>query len=145
MRGRVHVSLTIITKTPRFATGFAAIGPNGRPHPVAYGTLAKRLGYRSAMRKPIEHTGFTPPSTRALGREHRRAALAELVAIVGLALSTIVAATVVSVGIARADVVTNVIDNEGSMFTVALVLGVIFIAMGGLSVISQPRHKAKKQ
>ena len=97
------------------------------------------------MRKPIESTGFTPPSGRARGRERRTVALAELVAIAGLALSTIVAATVVSVGIARADVVSNVIDNEGSMFTVALVLGVIFVAMGGVSVFTQPRHKAKKQ
>jgi hypothetical protein len=97
------------------------------------------------MRKPIESTGFTPPSGRALGRERRTVALAELVAIAGLALSTIVAATVVSVGIARADVVSNVIDNEGSMFTVALVLGVIFVVMGGVSVFTQPRHKPKKQ
>ena len=87
---------------------------------------------------------FTPPSGRALGRERRTVALAELVAIVGLALSTIVAATVVSVGIARADVVGNVIDNEGSMFAVALVLGLIFIAMGGLTVFTLPRHKPKK-
>ena len=49
--------------------------------------------------------------------------------ILGLALSTIVAATVVSVGIARANVVGNVIDNEGSLFTVALLLGLIFIAV----------------
>ena len=97
------------------------------------------------MRKPIESTGFTPPSGCALGRERRTVALAELVAIAGLALSTIVAATVVSVGIARADVASNVIDNEGSMFTVALVLGVIFVAMGGVSVFTQPRHKPKKQ
>ena len=86
-----------------------------------------------------------PPSGRALGHERRRVALAELVAIVGLALSTIVAATVVSVGIARANVVGNVIDNEGSVFTVALLLGLIFIAMGGLTAFTLPGHKAKKR
>jgi hypothetical protein len=101
--------------------------------------------YRIAMRKPFEHTGFTPPSGRPLGRERRRVALAELLAIVGLALSTIVAATVVSVGIARANVVGNVIDNEGGVFTVALLLGLIFIAMGGLTVFTVPGHKAKKR
>ena len=51
----------------------------------------------------------------------------------------------VSVGIARANVVGNVIDNEGSLFTVALLLGLIFIAMGGLTVFTVPGHKAKKR
>jgi hypothetical protein len=97
------------------------------------------------MRNDIDSPGFTAPSRRALGRERRRVALAELVAVVGLALSTIVAATMVSVGIARANVVGNVIDNEGSVFTVALLLGLIFIAMGGLTVFTVPGHKAKKR
>ena len=96
------------------------------------------------MRKPFEHTGFTPPSGCPLAREHRRVALAELLAIVGLALSTIVAATVVSVGIARANIVGNVIDNEGSLFMVALLLGLIFIGMGGLTAFTLPGHKPKK-
>ncbi len=96
------------------------------------------------MRNPIESSGFTAPNGRTLGSERRTVALAELVAIVGLALSTIVAATVVSVGIARANVVGNVIDNEGSLFTVALLLGLIFIAMGGLTAFTLPGHKPKK-
>ena len=81
-------------------------------------------------------------------RPRQRAAqrrLAELVATIGLALSTIVAATVVSVGIARADVVGNVIDNEGSLFAIALLLGLIFIAMGGLTIFTLPGHKPKKR
>src|SRR5674476_1064572 len=92
------------------------------------------------MRNDIDSPGFTAPNGRALGNERRTVALAELVAIVGLALSTIVAATVVSVGIARANVVGNVIDNEGSLFTVALLLGLLFIGMGGLTVLSLPHH-----
>ena len=96
------------------------------------------------MRNDIVSPGFTAPNDRALGNERRTVALAELVTIVGLALSTIVAATVVSVGIARANVVGNVIDNEGSLFTVALLLGLIFIAMGGLSAFTLPGHKPKK-
>ena len=97
------------------------------------------------MRNDIDSPGFTAPNGRALGNERRTVALAELVAIIGLALSTIVAATVVSVGIARANVVGNVIDNEGSLFTVALLLGLIFIAMGGLTAFTLPGHKPKKQ
>jgi hypothetical protein len=96
------------------------------------------------MRNSIVSPGFNAPSERALGNERSSIALAELATSVGLALSTIVAATVVSVGIARADVVGNVIDNEGSLFAVALLLGLIFIAMGGLTVFTLPGHKPKK-
>ena len=95
------------------------------------------------MRNDIDSPGFTAPNGRALGNERRTVVLAELLTIVGLALSTIVAATVVSVGIARADVVGNVIDNEGSLFAVALVLGLIFIAIGGLT-LTLPGHRPKK-
>jgi hypothetical protein len=96
------------------------------------------------MPTPIESTGFRAPSARPLGAERRTVAFAELVAIVGLTLSTIIAATVVSVGIARADVVADVVGNEGSLFGVALVLGLIFVAMGGLTVFTLPTHKPKK-
>jgi hypothetical protein len=95
------------------------------------------------MRNDIDSPGFTAPNGRALGNERRTVVLAELLTIVGLALSTIVAATVVSVGIARANVVGNVIDNEGSLFAVALVLGLIFIAIGGLT-LTLPGHRPKK-
>ena len=95
------------------------------------------------MRKKIESSGFEAPSAHALGNERRTVALAELVAIVGLALSTIVAATAVSVGIARANVVDGVIGNEGGLFAVALLLGLVFIAVGGLS-LTLPGHKPKK-
>ena len=96
------------------------------------------------MRNGIDRPGFTAPNGRTLGNERRTVALAELVTIIGLALSTIVAATVVSVGIARANVVGNVIDNEGSLFMVALLLGLIFIGMGGLTAFTLPGHKPKK-
>ena len=97
------------------------------------------------MREHIEGTGFIPPSDRALGNERRTVALAALIATAALAFSTIVAATVVSVGIARANVVGNVIDNEGSLFAVALVLGLLFIGMGGLTILTLPGDKPKNQ
>jgi len=96
------------------------------------------------MRKPIRSAGFMPPAHRKLGSEHQTAALAELVAGVALALSTIVAATVVSIGIAHADVASNVIDNEGGLFAIALVLGLLFIGMGGLTILSMPHNRQKK-
>ncbi len=71
-------------------------------------------------------------------------AIAEFIASIGLALCTLIAATVVSVGIARADVVSSVIDNEGGVFAIALLLGLLFIGMGGVTIISLPhqsRHR----
>ena len=96
------------------------------------------------MRKRIEFAGFGHPGDRPLGAEHRSVALSELVASLALAFCTLIAATVVSIGIARADVASNVIDNEGSVFVVALVLGLLFIGMGGLTILSLPHHPNKK-
>jgi len=96
------------------------------------------------MRKQIPSAGFASPSGRTLGTERRTAVFAELVATIGLALSVLVAATVVSIGVARADVAANVIDNEGGLFAVALLLGLLFIGMGGLTALSLPHPRHKK-
>ncbi|HXX09181.1 MAG TPA: hypothetical protein VEJ43_14070 [Pseudolabrys sp.] len=96
------------------------------------------------MRNTIRSTGFMPPAHRKLGTEQQTAALAELVASMALAISTVVAATVVSIGIAHADVASNVIDNESGLFAIALVLGLLFIGMGGLTVLSMPHNRHKK-
>ena len=85
-----------------------------------------------------------PPAHRRLGSEQQTAALAELVASIALAISTVVVATVVSIGIAHADVASNVIDNEGGLFAIALVLGLLFIGMGGLTILSMPHNRHKK-
>jgi hypothetical protein len=95
------------------------------------------------MSKQIEGSGFIAPTDRALGNERRTVVLAQLVAITALVFSTIVAATVVSVGLARANVVGNVIDNEGGLFAGALVLGLLFIGMGGLTILTLPGHNSK--
>jgi hypothetical protein len=41
-------------------------------------------------------------------------------------------------------VADGVIGNEGSLFTVALLLGLAFIAVGGLSAFTLPGHRQKK-
>jgi hypothetical protein len=92
------------------------------------------------MRQHIDGTGFLPPTAARLGHEHRTVAVAELVTTAALALAIIVVATVVSVGMARADMIGNVIDNEGSLFAVSLLLGLLFIGMGGLTVLTLPHH-----
>lgn len=97
------------------------------------------------MRGNNIEAGFTAPTGRTLGQERRTVALAALIASAGLALCTIVAATVVSVGIARASVADGVIDNEGGLFAAALLLGLLFIGMGGLTMLTLPGNKRKIQ
>jgi len=88
------------------------------------------------MRTSIEDTGFAPP----LSRERSRRALAELIASAGLSLATAVAAIVVTAGVARAEVADGVIGNEGSVFAIALLLGLVFIGMSGLPLTgSRPK------
>ena len=96
------------------------------------------------MSTPLEGTGFTAPADRALGQERGNVAVAALIATAALAISTIVAATVVTVGIARASAADSVIDNEGSFFAVALVLGLIFIGIGSFSILPS-RHRPHRQ
>jgi hypothetical protein len=90
------------------------------------------------MRHTPENAGFIPPSTRPLGRERRSATVAELVATVALALSTLVAATAVTVGIARAGATGAVAPHEAGVFGTALVLGFLFIVMGGIAALRPP-------
>src|SRR6185437_8791608 len=94
------------------------------------------------MRKHIQSAGFASPTGR--GGEGRTVILAELMATLALAISILVAATVVSIGVARADVATNVIDNEGGLFALALLLGLLFIGMSGLTALSLPHPRHKK-
>ncbi len=94
------------------------------------------------MRSPLDSLGFHPPAARGLGHERRTAAFAELAASIALALSTVVVATVLSVGIARANVVDGIIGNEGSLFAIALLLGLLFVGFGGYSIL--PGAKVKK-
>jgi hypothetical protein len=92
--------------------------------------------------RDIENTGFTAPAGRPIGHHRRSFALAALIASAALAISTIVAATVVSVGIARASAVDGVIDNEGSLFAVALLLGLVFIGIGSFAILPpRGRHR----
>jgi len=97
---------------------------------------------QTAMRSPLDRLGFRLPAARELGHEHRTAAFAELAASIALALSTVVVATVLSVGIARANVVDGVIDNEGGLFAIALLIGLLFVGIGGYSIL--PGDKVKK-
>lgn len=96
------------------------------------------------MSNLFENSGFEAPVERALVTERRSRVLAELAAIGGLVASTIVAATVITMGVARAGVIDGIIDNEGGLFAIALLLGLLFIGIGGFSLLPsgarRPRH-----
>jgi len=66
----------------------------------------------------------------------RPTALVELITTVALALSTVVAVTVVSIGIARADVVGAVAKGDYVAFAIALSIGLLFAAMTGITAIA---------
>jgi hypothetical protein len=133
----LNLSLTIpATKTPRFLSGNAAIGPNQRLF------RALQIPHRSIhFRTGIAGSSCATPTSKTPDSPPPPVALAALIASAALAIGTVVAATAVSVGIARASAVDGVIDNEGSLFAVALLLGLIFVAIGGLAIRSPRRHR----
>ncbi len=96
------------------------------------------------MRRSIHAVGFQLPGDRPLGHERRTVALAELAATVALAVCTFAVATVLSIGIARANPADAVLDNQASLFAISLLLGLIFIGAGGVSTIFF-RRKSRRQ
>jgi len=78
---------------------------------------------------------FEPPTPELPAPKPRPVACVELVATVALALSTLIAVTVVSIGIARADVFGARADADAAPFAIALFIGVLLSAMGGLTAL----------
>jgi hypothetical protein len=79
--------------------------------------------------------GFEQELYQARLRKRRSVAMVELITTAALALSTGVAITAVSLGIARAGVVGSVIEGDGALFAIALLIGSLFSAMGGLTAM----------
>jgi hypothetical protein len=73
--------------------------------------------------------------------KHKNVACVELITTAALALSTAVAVTAVSIGIARADVIGTVAKGDSAPFAIALFIGLLLSAMGGLTVLvaTEPR------
>ncbi len=84
--------------------------------------------------------GFQPTIPQASAPKHRSIAFVELVTTAALALSTAVAVTAVSIGIARADVAGTVVNGDGTAFAVALFIGLLLSGMGGLTAIMAADH-----
>lgn len=93
---------------------------------------------------PIDITGFEHPTHHERSVERRTVAVTQLVATAGLALCTLVAATAVSIGIARADTISAIVDNDMGTFALALLLGTVFAGMGGLTALMFPGPRERR-
>jgi hypothetical protein len=71
-----------------------------------------------------------------------RSVALQLIATVALALSTAVAATAVSIGIARAETLGARVDGEIAPLAIALLIGLFLSAMGGLTAIMADGRRA---
>jgi hypothetical protein len=76
-----------------------------------------------------------PEQRRPCGRSHRSVAFVELITTAALALSTAVAVTAVSIGIARAEVIGTVTNGDSASFAVVLLIGLTLSAISAASAI----------
>jgi hypothetical protein len=86
-------------------------------------------------RKLIRCTGIEQEHRRACAPRHRSIAFIELIITAALALSTAVAVTAVSIGIARAEVVGTVATGDSVPFAIVLLIGLLLSATGALTAI----------
>jgi type IV secretory pathway VirB2 component (pilin) len=84
-------------------------------------------------------TGFSPP-IRPQQSARQRTTLA-LIATVALAISIAVAATVVSMGMARADMLSGIADSDNGPFALAGFVGLVLAGMGGLIALVTWRQR----
>lgn len=88
-------------------------------------------------------TGFDLPTPTSRA-DRRRGAVASLAASLALTVGTIVAVTAVSIGYARADTLQTVLNNEGAVFGIALLLGALFIASTVTKAVAPRRHHTRE-
>ena len=84
------------------------------------------------------HEAQSPPMATSSSRP------VELFATVALALSTIVAITAVSIGIARAGALVGRADTDAAPLAIALFMGLLFAAMGGLTAIMADERGSRR-
>ena len=87
------------------------------------------------MTKLIGPAGFASPvSTKRI--KHCRLLGIELFATVALAVSLLIAATAVSIGVARAQAFANFHYGDRAPVAVALIVGAVMVGVGGPSAIA---------
>jgi hypothetical protein len=91
-----------------------------------------------------EFTGATSGLVRAKAPKHRSIASVELITTAALALSTVVALTAVSIGIARADVAGSVATGGGASIAIAIFIGLFLSGMGGLTAMMTSDNRGRE-
>jgi hypothetical protein len=93
-----------------------------------------------------EFTGATRGLVRAKAApKHRSIASVELITTAALALSTVVALTAVSIGIARADVAGSVVaKGGGASIAIAIFIGLFLSGMGGLTAMMTSDNRGRE-
>jgi hypothetical protein len=87
--------------------------------------------------------GFASPVTERRFSKRRSGGI-ELIATVALAVSLVIAATAVSIGMARAQTLGAVGNQDGAPLAIALFLGLIMAGMGGLTAIAARARSARR-
>jgi hypothetical protein len=88
--------------------------------------------------------GFASPTAEKKFSK-RRIAGVELIATVALAVSLVIAATAVSIGMARAQTLGAVGVSDDARFAIALFLGLVMAAMGGLTAIAARERQTPRE
>jgi hypothetical protein len=91
-----------------------------------------------------ELTGANSRHTRPAPPGHRSIAFVELITTAALALSTAVAVTAVSIGIARAEVIGSVAKGDGTPLAIAIFIGLLLSGMGGLTALMANDDRGKQ-
>ncbi len=93
-------------------------------------------GWQHETPRPFTPTTRTPDACALKGApKYRSIACVELITTAALALSTAVAVTAVSIGIARADTMVAASSGDGAPLAIALFLGLLLAGMGGLTAM----------
>ena len=90
---------------------------------------------------PTARAGFARPAGDRPNRR-RSAMLAQLIASLALVVSIAVAATAVSIGIARADALTP-IKHYGTKLATASIVAVVLAGIGGLTTVAERDRRAE--
>jgi hypothetical protein len=132
----VNLPLTKTTKLPLFFNRLAVVWTNECRHPQRFSRQRKTDSRRiTIMTELTGKVGFASPITQQAFSK-RRSAGVELIATVALAVSLIIAATAVSLGVARAQAFRTASDGDGAPLAVAVFLGAVMAGMGGLTAMA---------
>jgi hypothetical protein len=87
--------------------------------------------------------GFASPVTNR-NVSKRRSAGIELIATLGLAVAFVIAATAVSIGVARAQALGAVANDDGAPLAIAVFLGLLLAGMGGVTALAARERRPRR-